>query len=182
MSEETKIVTELKKLPCDKEGKIKRQFTANGIEYTIRDISDILSPRRYIEFNRFTTIFGFGYDFASILEHLSECKRNIIDINVSDSLTRMKPLLKIEAIEKAIVEASQMRYDASMYLASIFITSKDEDIRKWEIDEQTAKVDNWTEEGFDNASFLSLCVIFVPEYLKNYNEISATIANNNISL
>lgn len=176
-------MTELKKLPRDEEGKIKRKFEANGIEYTIRDPSEVMSGKRHVEFNRFGTIFAFGYDFASFIGHIQEAKRLVIDADLKDSLTKMKPLLKLEAIEAAIIEASKMKYDAAVYLCSIFVTSKDENILEWDFDTQTEKIDNWLiKEGYGHSDFLSLATISVPEFLKNYNQKVEEIESRNISL
>jgi hypothetical protein len=180
--EAKKPVTILKDLPRLDNGNLANRFWANGIEYTIRTPSDVLSPTRYTEFNRLCMQAGMGLDFNQLLSHLKELERKVYEIDPKDQTTKTGVILQLNAITKAVLDKSADRYDLMLHLCCIFIVEAGEDLRQFSFEKSIEKISNWNTEGYRVNDFFQLAMSSIPQFRAVYQEAERVQASLDISL
>ena len=74
-------------------------------------------------------------------------------------------------LAKAIGEGLEKRTNNAMMLCALFIVGEDEDLTKWDEQEQMKKIDDWNSEGYDVNSFFRLAANLVTGFIDDLEEI-----------
>ena len=142
-------------------------FTANGIEYIIRNT---MSIARFQEYEKLQNHFAFGLSFSQIVDRLNQ------SIEFANKGKGVEAWNVIFNLKEGIVYRVEDRLHPALLQCSIFIVTEDEDLTKW--DEQLArkKIEDWKTEGIDMNDFFELASNFLHGFIKIYNEISQSIS------
>lgn len=138
------------------------QFQANGKTYVVKDS---LSVERYRWFEKYQIDFGFGRSYKSIADAL---KKSIDLANKGKGIEAWNLVLNLA---KAIGEGLEKRTNNAMLLCALFIVGEDEDLTKWDEQEQMKKIDDWNSEGYDVNSFFRLAANLVTGFIDDLEEI-----------
>ena len=138
------------------------QFQANGKTYVVKDS---LSVERYRWFEKYQIDFGFGRSYKSIADAL---KKSIDLANKGKGIEAWNLVLNLA---KAIGEGLEKRTNNAMMLCALFIVGEDEDLTKWDEQEQLKKIDDWNSEGYDVNSFFRLAANLVTGFIDDLEEI-----------
>lgn len=173
---------QIKRLPRDASGKIKRVFTANGNKYKILNSDAIMSPEKYALFGKMSVAFSFNMGIESILKHHDELDMLILDIDAMNSLKKKAAILKNEAIRNGILAGFQSRFDSTLALCTLFIVRENEDITTYDDVLADEKIEDWQAEGLSMEDFFTLVVCTVPNFMTVWKDLTARIQSNDIGI
>lgn len=158
---------QIKRLPRNEDGSISNKFPANGQKYTIRTAEDGIGVFRFSKLNQFGVIVGGNITFAEYLEFLS-------DISELQLIDEPAKVIKARTIEKCALQKQkvqqfdQSRYEAALYMATIFIVREGEDLSTWNQTLAKQKIDDWNKEGYHEDDFFVLALANVPGFSNAY--------------
>lgn len=148
---------ELKKLDFEQ-----TEFMANGTKYFIKQS---LSVERFRWFEKYQVDFGFGRGYKSIAESL---KKSIDLGNKGKGIEAWNIILNLT---RAIGEGLEKRTNNAMMICALFIVAENEDLTKWDEQEQIKKINDWNDEGYDVNSFFQLAANLVSGFINDLEEI-----------
>lgn len=151
------MATEFKKIDFEK-----GSFEANGNMYYVKQS---LSVERYRWFEKYQIDFGFGRTYKSIADSL---KKAVEFGNKGKSIEAWNIVLNLIS---AIGQGLDKRQSNAMMLCALFIVTDDEDITKWDEQEQELKIADWNAEGYDVNSFFQLAANLVTGFIDDLQEI-----------
>jgi hypothetical protein len=166
MSDE-KPLTKIKRLPRNPDGTFKRSFIANGTKYTIRSSEDGVGIVRYTELVKRSGTLAFGTNFQTTIDFYKKLREDLNEV-VRGKGDIFSIVLNIQNMMEGVVVASKQKYEYAFYFASLFVTREGEDLRYWNSDLAEDKINDWVEEGLSETDFLTLALLEVPGYLKEY--------------
>lgn len=137
------------------------EFTANGIKYFVKQS---LSVERFRWFEKYQIDFGFGRTYKSIADSL---KKAVELGNKGKGIEAWNIILNLIS---AIGDGLEKRTNNAMLLCALFIVSEDEDLTKWDEQEQLIKIKNWNDEGYDVNSFFQLAANLVQGFIDDLEE------------
>lgn len=149
----------------DANGNYERTFKANGVEYFILSPEDGIGVFRYGKLSQLSTgvhfTGGLGdqvNNWARVVGMLNEFSRG------QNNLDEIFALCRSQA--EGIKEASKEVFDISLWLCSLFVVRKDEDLSKWITAEQEQKINDWNTEGIHELDFFALARLGVNAFLQ----------------
>lgn len=151
------MATELKRLDLEA-----TEFEANGKKYFVKQS---LSVERFRWFEKYQVDFGFGRSYKSIADSL---KKAVDFGNKGKGIEAWNIVLNLIM---AIGEGLDKRTNNAMMLCALFIVTDDEDLTKWDEQEQIVKIADWNEEGFDVNSFFQLAANLVQGFIGDLEDI-----------
>jgi len=170
-----------KPLPRSAEnGLLENHFEAFGKKFYILTKDDLFPISRWGYFRKFAFQFMSSSDFTNAFtawdKHLRLC--NQFAVNKSNSgVTFTDLILNCEANKSAIKALSEMRYDMSLYLCTLFIVSEGEEISSWSTGIAEEKIECWIKEGYAIDDFFLIAIHFINTYI----EKSLTILSDGLS-
>lgn len=138
------------------------EFEANGKRYFIKQS---LSVERFRWFEKYQVDFGFGRSYKSIADSL---KKAVELGNKGKGIEAWNIVLNLVL---AISEGLEKRTNNAMMLCALFIVTADEDLTKWDEQEQLLKIKDWNDEGYDVNSFFQLAANLVTGFIEDLEEI-----------
>ena len=138
------------------------EFEANGKKYFVKQS---LSVERFRWFEKYQVDFGFGRTYKSIADSL---KKSVELGNKGKGIEAWNIILNLT---NAIGEGLEKRTNNAMMICALFIVIEDEDLTKWDEQEQLIKIADWNEEGFDVNSFFQLAANLVQGFIADLEEI-----------
>ena len=151
------MAKELKKLDLEA-----TEFEAMGKKYSVKNS---LSVERFRWFEKYQVDFGFGRSYKSISDSL---KKAIEFANKGKGLEAWNLVFNLHL---AIGEGLDKRTNNAMMLCALFIVGEDEDLTKWDEQEQVAKIKDWNDEGYDVNSFFQLAANLVTGFIEDLEEV-----------
>lgn len=140
------------------------EFEANGIKYYVKQS---LSVERFRWFEKYQIDFGFGRTYKSIADSL---KKAVEFGNKGKGIEAWNIVLNLIS---AIGDGLEKRSNNAMLMCALFIVTEDEDLTKWDEQEQMAKINNWNKEGYDVNSFFQLAANLVHGFIDDLEAILA---------
>lgn len=134
------------------------EFEANGVKYYIKQS---LSVERFRWFEKYQIDFGFGRTYKSIHDAL---KKSIDLGNKGKGIEAWNIIINLVM---AIGDGLEKRTNNAMMICALFIVTEDEDLTKWDEQEQLAKIDNWNKEGISAQSFFQLASNLVNGFISD---------------
>ena len=138
------------------------QFQANGKTYVVKDS---LSVERYRWFEKYQIDFGLGRSFKSVADTLKKSRE------LFNKGKTVEALYLNYNLEMAISQGLEKRTNDAMMLCALFIVTEDEDLTKWDEQEQMKKIDDWNSEGYEVNSFFRLAANLVTGFIEDLEEI-----------
>ena len=138
------------------------EFEANGKKYFVKQS---LSVERFRWFEKYQVDFGFGRSYKSIADSL---KKAVEFGNKGKGIEAWNLILNLIM---AIGEGLEKRTNNAMMICALFIVTEDEDLTKWDEQEQIAKIADWNTEGFDVNSFFQLAANLVAGFIEDLEDI-----------
>lgn len=138
------------------------QFIANGKTYFVKNS---LSVERFRWFEKYQVDFGFGRSYKSIHESL---KKSIEFANKGKGLEAWNLVFNLM---NAVGEGLEKRTNNAMMICALFIVTEEEDLTKWDEQEQQKKIEDWNAEGYDVNSFFRLAANLVEGFIEDLEEI-----------
>jgi len=166
---ETKPLLAIKRLPKNPDGSFKRSFTANGNNYVIRSAEEGIGIVRYTELIKRSSTLAFGTNFQVTMKFFKKLRSDLNDLALGKG-DIFSIVLNIQSMMEGIILASKTKYEYGFYFASLFVTRENEDLRFWSTDLADDKISDWVEEGLSESDFLTLALLEVPGYLKEYKQ------------
>lgn len=140
----------------------KGDFMASGKRYFVKQS---LSVERFRWFEKYQVDFGFGRSYKSISDSL----RKAIELgNKGKGIEAWNIILNLVL---TISEGLDKRTNNAMMICALFIVTDDEDLTKWDEQEQLEKIKNWNDEGYDVNSFFQLAANLVTGFIEDLEEI-----------
>jgi hypothetical protein len=142
-----------------KDGKLLREFTANGTRYYIRPIEEVWTVERMTAYQNINTIFALAKTPIEIVDAFQQYKQIIIDMMTVET--------KAKATDKLIKHTYNMidsvynnlnRYPQSLYICSLFIIRENEDVSKWSFELADEKIEDWAKANYNMSDFLALAL------------------------
>jgi hypothetical protein len=162
--------TTIKPLPRDAKGRIKDRFQANGIEYMIITADQGISIERFKVWQQLSLVVGFDANFQKMLQNLTKAQELANGVVTKDN-TFTDLVMHLNAMKEGIVSKSEENYSYAMYLCTLFIVDKDEDLTTWSHQIADKKIENWNKEGYDVQDFLKLAVSSIIGFKSAYKEL-----------
>ena len=148
---------ELKKLDFEKS-----EFEANGKKYFVKQS---LSVERFRWFEKYQVDFGFGRTYKSIADSL---KKAIELGNKGKGIEAWNIVLNLM---RSVGDGLEKRTNNAMLICALFIVTEDEDVTKWDEQQQIEKINDWNTEGYDVNSFFQLAANLVQGFIDDLEEI-----------
>lgn len=135
-------------------GKWVSEFEANGTKYYIRSAKEGIGIERYTKLRQMLSIVGFDATFADQVAAINRIKK------YANSLVTKDPQLdklfaEIANMEEAITRTDR-KFDFSMYAATLFIFTEDEDLTKWDERLAEKKIKDWNDAKIHEHDFFLL--------------------------
>jgi len=151
------MATNLKQIDFEKS-----EFQANGKTYFVKQS---LSVERYRWFEKYQVDFGFGRTYQSI----SDALKKAVELgNKGKGIEAWNIVLNLI---RAVGEGLDKRTNNAMMLCALFIVTEDEDLTKWDEQDQAKKIEDWNIEGYDVNSFFQLAANLVKGFIEDLEEI-----------
>jgi len=160
----------IKKLPRRTDGTLHTSFNANGVRYFIRSADEGISIGRFNEYQRMSAMVGFGATFQKIYENLAKAIQLANGV-VKDENTFIDLALHLRAMQESILDASEDRNSLALYLCTLFIVRKGEDLTTWSMEDAKEKIDDWNREGYSAEDFFQLALGSVNGFRNAYLEL-----------
>jgi len=138
------------------------EFTACGVKYFVKQS---LSVERFRWFEKYQVDFGFGRTYKSIADSL---KKSVDLGNKGKGIEAWNIILNLIM---AIGDGLEKRTNNAMMLCALFIVTEDEDLTKWDEQQQIEKIKNWNDEGYDVNSFFQLAANLVTGFIEDLEEV-----------
>lgn len=151
------MATEFKQIDFEKP-----DFQANGKTYFVKQT---LSVERYRWFEKYQVDFGFGRTYQSIADAL---KKAVELGNKGKGIEAWNIVLNLI---RSIGEGLDKRTNNAMMICALFIVTEDEDLTKWDEQEQAKKIEDWNIEGYEVNSFFQLAANLVQGFIEDLEEI-----------
>ena len=137
-------------------------FEANGKTYYVKNS---LSVERFRHFEKYQVDFGFGRTYKSISESL---RKSIELANKGKGLEAWNIIFNLM---NAVGDSLDKRVNNGMLICALFIVTEDEDLTKWDEQEQLNKINDWNTEGYDVNSFFRLAANLVEGFIGDLEEV-----------
>lgn len=156
------------------DGSFVRSFTANGRRYTIRKPEEGVGIYRHTKMSQMGAVTGMGATFADLYTNLTKA------IEYANSLVTKAPqftalAVHLDNMRRGVFEGSKQRYGFALQYCTFFVVWDDEDLTKYDEDEQQTKIDDWNAEGINENDFFSLGLSMVEGYTAAYLEYSGRV-------
>lgn len=130
-------------------------FFANGNRYYILTDNDAFPIARWTLYGKFTQMYLSGQEFQSMYNQFDLIEKDL------DAYTKGKGgftdvAVRVRAAKEHLKEFSKTRYDAGLYIATLFIVRDGENINEWKQAEADDKIQDWATEGYRVMDFLEL--------------------------
>lgn len=139
------------------------KFEAGGNMYYIEDN---ISAGRYPHFLKMEAELGFGVNFSGLVASITNAYQSLNDRRDADAAVQLQKLL-----ERSVSVAEKK--PISLYFASLFINTADEDRSQWDIPKAEKKINDWA--NIDVSFFLGVCLARMRDSSKRYQEIAELI-------
>ena len=151
-----------------KTGKWVSEFTANGTKYYIRSAKEGIGIERFTKLKRMLSVVGFDATFSDQLSGIHRIKR------YANSLVTKEPQLdrlfaEIANMEEAI-SRTERKFDFSMYTATLFIFTEDEELSSWDERLAEKKIDDWNKANLHEHDFFLLVSLWPVQLMKLWEE------------
>lgn len=140
----------------------KSEFTACGKKYFVKQS---LSVERFRWFEKYQVDFGFGRTYKSIADALSKA------VEMGNKGKGIEAWNIVLNLRMAIGEGLDKRTNNAMMICALFICTADEDLTKWDEQQQLEKIKDWNDEGYDVNSFFQLAANLVTGFIDDLEEI-----------
>jgi hypothetical protein len=170
-------MTELKHLPKDESGNFKRNFTANGKNYTIRTRAEGIGIYRTSQFLKMELLVGAGMDQPQLVAALKDLESEINQFGNGKG-NFLQTALKMKALLDQVYAINRSRFAINFFFCSLFIVRDDEDLTKWTLEDQEEKISDWNAEYNEN-DFLELGESMLTSFAGTLKERSQSIAPTN---
>lgn len=132
------------------------EFKANGQKYYIRRPEDGLPLLRYERLQELSTVTSFDGTYSEIISKVNGL------VDKANSLVTKQPklnelFLDIENIKQSLNKKDR-NWDYSLLTCTLFIVKPDEDLTKWEQQEQERKIEDWNTSAIPMQDFFFLVV------------------------
>lgn len=163
--EESTQDLEIKYLPRNEEGAVKREFMANGTKYIIRGYHETMSIYRANAYSAYNAMMTLNFeDPQAMIEYISNMRETLGNALGGNKSNIAKLAAQVEGLFNGIVDFSEAKYRLSQKLCTVFIVRQDEDLKKYDPVLAEQKMKDWATEGFHRDDFLSLAVNFSEDY------------------
>lgn len=146
------LETGLKMMPRDAQGEIMAKFKTDKHTYKILP-TDQVSLLRWHTFQQAGISAGTGRSFKAIIDAFNKSSQLAVQRNVKHEDAIINIVTFNTATINEIKDFSQERWEAIYYSCSVLIVKEGEDLRKWDIEEQNEKIQDWNEYGYINGDF-----------------------------
>ncbi len=170
-------MTELKHLPKDEAGNFKRNFTANGKNYTIRTRAEGIGIYRTSQFLKMELLVGAGMDQPQLVAALKDVQAEVNKFGNGKG-DFLQTALMLKALLDQVYAINKSRFAINFFFCSLFIVRDDEDLTKWTLEDQEEKISDWNAEYNEN-DFLELGESMLTSFAGTLNERSRSIAPTN---
>jgi hypothetical protein len=156
---------EIKYLPRNSEGELKREFIANGKRYKIRSYEDSMSINRANAYSAYNAMMTLNFeDPQGMIEYIAEMRETLGSALGGAKSNIAKLAAQVETLYNSIITFSKEKYRLSQKLCTIFIVRENEDLKTYSAQIANEKMEDWANEGFHRDDFLDLAVTFSQEY------------------
>lgn len=159
----------LKNLPRNNKGQLSRTFRANKKEYIIKTAQEAFSIVRLNEFQKWSLIVQSQHDPQGQYNAWNKA------VKMADKAGKGQGFAELSAYlfsqRENVLKLTQRKYDASLYLCTLFIVRPDEDLTKWSKEEAEQKINDWNEAGYSPFDFFQLAASSAPELTAMYQKI-----------
>lgn len=170
-------MTELKNLPRDEAGGFKRNFTANGKNYTIRTRAEGIGIYRVSQFLKMELLVGAGMDQPALVASLKDIQAEINKFGNGKG-DFLETALKMKALIDQIYAINKSRFAINFFFCSLFIVRDNEDLTKWTLEDQEEKISDWNTE-YNEHDFLALGESMLTSFAETLRERSLSITPTN---
>lgn len=167
-----------KQLPRDPNtGKILNVFEAGGKKFYILTGDDAFPISRWTQWGQFNYMFMAAADFTNAYGKRRDQDKMFDDLAMQRNNVRLSDIIVANQAEmKEIQKMSEARFDALLYIATLFIVGENEDITKWSFPQSDEKIKIWADEGYGEADFLALAAHYAAAYMEKRTAYLNTIA------
>lgn len=134
-------------------------FISNGKKYRMIRPGTPIGIKKFSEYRKLSVVVGTGATFANIMKENKE----IIDLLSSDkplAQVRRECILRLDTMQKGILDMSKARFEKAFYLASLFIYPDGGDPMFWDMDYAESMIEDWSVDVDENdLLFFSLSLI-----------------------
>ena len=159
----------LKNLPRNEKGELLRTFRANKNDYLIRSPDEAFSIIRLNEFQKWSLIVQSQHDPQGQYNVWNKA------VKLADKAANGIGFSELSAFlfsqRENVLKLSSRKYDASLYLCTLFIVRPDEDLTKWSQEDAEQKISDWNEAGYSPFDFFQLAASSAPELTAMYRKI-----------
>jgi hypothetical protein len=135
-----------------------------------------LTVERFRYFERYQIDFGFGRSYKSVADSL---KKAVEFGNKGKGIEAWNIVLNLIS---AIGEGLDKRQNNAMMLCALFIVGEDEDLAKWNEDEQLLKIKDWNDAEYDVNDFFRLAANLVSGFIEDLEDILQNTSELNSEL
>lgn len=129
-------------------------FRTDGHTYHIIG-GDGIGIERYTEFQKFSVQRGFARSFADINKELERLRLFIGGERDVAKLVN-ESILSLSALQDGIASFSREQYDASLWLATLFVLRDGEDVKTYSEQLGREKIEDWKAYGYSEVDFFFL--------------------------
>ena len=134
------------------------EFVANKKTYFIRDPEQGIGLLRYAKLKQMLSIIGFDATYPDQLAALNRMN------DAANTLVTEKPRLDILFTEiqnmRAAISKTDREWDYSVYAATLFIVTADEDLSTWTEELAEKKIADWNKAGYHEHDFFLLVMFW----------------------
>jgi hypothetical protein len=134
-------------------------FVSNGTKYRMIKPGTAIGIHKFTQYKKLSVVVGAGATFSAIIEE----NKAVIELLSSDkplAQVRREALLRLDSMNKGILDLSKSRYHKAFYLASIFIYPDGTDPREWSMELAEKMIEDWAIDVDENdLLFFSLFLI-----------------------
>lgn len=155
-------------------------LNADSVEFVANETKYILEPNlsivRYKAFQKFSIQLGFGVTYMRLF---NAHKQNIEFWNDFVAGDRTIPTKAIIFNNDILVGLSQLddREDASLYVATLFWNTVDEDTGDWTMEMATKKIDDWKKENIAMGFFLTFSLSTIHGFKDSLEDLEQGMEN-----
>ncbi len=153
-------------------------FISNGTKYRFIKPGTPIGIHKMTQYKKLSVVVGTGSTFAAIIEE----NKAIIELLTSDAKVsdiRLNAILRLDTLNKGIIDLSKSRYHKAFYLASIFIYPDGGHPFEWSMEYAEKMIEDWAVDVDEN-DLLFFSLMLIPalggliENLKQEAEVQAS--------
>lgn len=159
----------LKNLPRNEKSELLRTFRANKVDYFIRSPQESFSIVRLNEFQKWSLIVQSQHDPQGQYNCWNKAVKLADKAGKGNGFAELSAYLFSQ--RENVLKLTQRKYDASLYLCTMFIVRPNEDLTKWSQEDAENKINDWNEAGYSPFDFFQLAASSAPELTAMYKKI-----------